>query len=88
MRRRVTRIALYKKGLSKKTTNSTLYQNLIRFVLYVIELTYMTASIHRFANRLTGIKENAKFQKNGKTEEQESGLKHVVRDAKEQHNVK
>lgn len=48
----------------------------------------MTASIHRFANRLTGIKENAKFQKNGKPEEQESGLKHVVRDAKEQHNVK
>ncbi|XP_047959731.1 probable galactinol--sucrose galactosyltransferase 2 [Salvia hispanica] len=42
----------------------------------------------QFANRLTGIKENAKFQKNGKTKEQDSGLKHVVQDAKEQHNVK
>ncbi|XP_042053816.1 probable galactinol--sucrose galactosyltransferase 2 [Salvia splendens] len=42
----------------------------------------------QFANRLTGIKENAKFQKNGKTEEHDSGLKHVVQDAKEQHNVK
>lgn len=42
----------------------------------------------QFANRLTGIKENAKFQKNAKTEEQDSGLKHVVKDAKEQHNVK
>lgn len=48
----------------------------------------MTASILRFANRLTGIKENAKFKKNGKIEEQDSGLKHVVKDAKEQHNVK
>ncbi|KAL6505977.1 putative galactinol--sucrose galactosyltransferase 2 [Orobanche hederae] len=42
----------------------------------------------QFANRLTGIKENAKFQKNGKTDEQESGLTHVVRDAKQHHNVK
>ncbi|XP_041998998.1 probable galactinol--sucrose galactosyltransferase 2 isoform X2 [Salvia splendens] len=42
----------------------------------------------QFANRLTGIKENAKFKKNGKIEEQDSGLKHVVKDAKEQHNVK
>ncbi|KAL1555316.1 putative galactinol--sucrose galactosyltransferase 2 [Salvia divinorum] len=42
----------------------------------------------QFANRLTGIKENAKFQKNGKTEEQDLGLKHVVKDAKEHHNVK
>ncbi|KAH6818780.1 seed imbibition 2 [Perilla frutescens var. frutescens] len=42
----------------------------------------------QFANRLTGIKENAKFQKNGKTDEQDSGLKHVVKDAKQRHNVK
>ncbi|KAL7138491.1 hypothetical protein ABFS83_10G167800 [Erythranthe nasuta] len=42
----------------------------------------------QFANRLTGIKENAKFQKNRETDEEESGLKHVVRDAKQQHNVK
>ncbi|EYU18748.1 hypothetical protein ABFS82_10G165000 [Erythranthe guttata] len=42
----------------------------------------------QFANRLTGIKENAKFQKNTETDEEESGLKHVVRDAKQQHNVK
>ncbi|KAK6151294.1 hypothetical protein DH2020_013929 [Rehmannia glutinosa] len=33
----------------------------------------------QFANRLTGIKENAKFQKNDKTDEQESGLKQVVK---------
>ncbi|KAK4404877.1 putative galactinol--sucrose galactosyltransferase 2 [Sesamum angolense] len=42
----------------------------------------------QFANRLTGIKENVKFKKNGKTDEQEPGLKHVVNDAKQQHNVK
>ncbi|KAK6127331.1 hypothetical protein DH2020_038932 [Rehmannia glutinosa] len=42
----------------------------------------------QFANRLTGIKENAKFQKNDKTNEQESGLKQVVRKAKQQNNVK
>ncbi|KAL8041463.1 hypothetical protein ABFX02_10G167000 [Erythranthe guttata] len=42
----------------------------------------------QFANRLTGIKENAKFQKNTETDEEESGLKHVVRDAKQLHNVK
>ncbi|KAL0316826.1 UNVERIFIED_CONTAM: putative galactinol--sucrose galactosyltransferase 2 [Sesamum radiatum] len=42
----------------------------------------------QFANRLTGIKENEKFQKNGKSDEHESGLKLVVRKAKQQHNVK
>lgn len=46
----------------------------------------------QFANRLTGIKENEKFQKNGKKEEQSdqegSGLKHVVQEAKQRHNVK
>ncbi|GFP89697.1 probable galactinol--sucrose galactosyltransferase 2 [Phtheirospermum japonicum] len=42
----------------------------------------------QFANRLIGIKENAKFQKNEKADEQESGLKLVVRNAKQHHNVK
>ncbi|KAL3534300.1 hypothetical protein ACH5RR_002761 [Cinchona calisaya] len=42
----------------------------------------------QFANRLTGIKENEKFQKNGKSQEQGSGLKHVVEEAKQHHNVK
>ncbi|KAL2483121.1 putative galactinol--sucrose galactosyltransferase 2 [Forsythia ovata] len=42
----------------------------------------------QFANRLTGIKENAKFQKNGKNEENEAGLKYVVEEAKQRHNVK
>ncbi|KAL0428557.1 UNVERIFIED_CONTAM: putative galactinol--sucrose galactosyltransferase 2 [Sesamum latifolium] len=42
----------------------------------------------QFANRLTGIKENEKFQKNGKPDEHESGLKLVVKKAKQQHNVK
>lgn len=42
----------------------------------------------RFASRLTGIKENVKFQKNGRSTEQVPGLKHVVDDAKEHHNVK
>ncbi|KAL2466089.1 putative galactinol--sucrose galactosyltransferase 2 [Abeliophyllum distichum] len=42
----------------------------------------------QFANRLTGIKENAKFQKNGKNEENEAGLKYVVEEAKQWHNVK
>ncbi|KAK9289894.1 hypothetical protein L1049_008055 [Liquidambar formosana] len=40
-----------------------------------------------FANRLTGIKENAKFQKNGQNNDQVSGLKHVVDEAKHHHNV-
>lgn len=42
----------------------------------------------RFASRLTGIKENSKFQKNGEKNEQATGLKHVVEDAKQLHNVK
>ncbi|XP_057770328.1 probable galactinol--sucrose galactosyltransferase 2 [Salvia miltiorrhiza] len=42
----------------------------------------------QFANRLTGIKENEKFKKNGQTDEQESGLKQVVKTSKQQHNVK
>ncbi|KAH6819379.1 seed imbibition 2 [Perilla frutescens var. frutescens] len=42
----------------------------------------------QFANRLTGIKENEKFKKNGQADEQESGLKHVVKTAKQQQNVK
>ncbi|XP_054814635.1 probable galactinol--sucrose galactosyltransferase 2 [Prosopis cineraria] len=42
----------------------------------------------QFASRLTGIKENTKFQKNGQNNEQSSGLKHVVDEAKQHHNVK
>ncbi|CAK9165091.1 unnamed protein product [Ilex paraguariensis] len=42
----------------------------------------------QFANRLTGIKENAKFQKNGKKDDQVPGLKLVVDEAKQHHNVK
>ncbi|KAL7134148.1 hypothetical protein ABFS83_11G007700 [Erythranthe nasuta] len=44
----------------------------------------------QFANRLTGIKENEKFQKNEKTdhEQESSGLRHVVKKAKQHHNVK
>lgn len=44
----------------------------------------------QFANRLTGIKENAKFQKkkNGEDKDQVHGLKHVVDEAKQRHNVK
>ncbi|XP_027068759.2 probable galactinol--sucrose galactosyltransferase 2 [Coffea arabica] len=39
----------------------------------------------QFANRLTGIKENEKFQKNG---ESQVGLKQLVQDAKQGHDVK
>ncbi|KAK3217795.1 hypothetical protein Dsin_011765 [Dipteronia sinensis] len=42
----------------------------------------------QFARRLTGIKENKKFQKDGQNNEQVSGLKHVVDGAKQHHNVK
>ncbi|XP_028774455.1 probable galactinol--sucrose galactosyltransferase 2 [Neltuma alba] len=42
----------------------------------------------QFATRLTSIKENAKFQKNGQSNEQNSGLKHVVDEAKQRHSVK
>ncbi|KAK8611149.1 hypothetical protein V6N13_131210 [Hibiscus sabdariffa] len=42
----------------------------------------------QFASRLTGIKENAKFQKNDQNNEQVSGLKIVVDEAKQHHNVK
>ena len=45
-------------------------------------------SYYRFASRLSGIKENQKFQKNGKNNVQVPGLKVVVDDAKQQHNVK
>ncbi|WCJ32540.1 seed imbibition 1 [Euphorbia peplus] len=45
-----------------------------------------------FANRLTHIKENYKFQKNGKegqrVEDPSSGLGHIVTDIKEQHHLK
>ncbi|KAK9125313.1 hypothetical protein Scep_014159 [Stephania cephalantha] len=42
----------------------------------------------QFASRLVGIKENEKFQKNGKKSEQVPGLKHVVDESKQHHNVK
>ncbi|XAR69455.1 Galactinol--sucrose galactosyltransferase [Bertholletia excelsa] len=42
----------------------------------------------QFANRLTGIKENEKFQKEGKKNDQVPGLKIVVDEAKQRHNVK
>ncbi|XP_019154552.1 PREDICTED: probable galactinol--sucrose galactosyltransferase 2 isoform X2 [Ipomoea nil] len=42
----------------------------------------------QFANRLIGIKENSKFQKNETKGEQESGLKQVVEKAKQQFKVK
>ncbi|XP_012569290.1 probable galactinol--sucrose galactosyltransferase 2 [Cicer arietinum] len=44
----------------------------------------------QFATRLTGIKENAKFQKNknGQNDEQIPGLKHLVDGVKKHHNVK
>ncbi|CAA2998303.1 probable galactinol--sucrose galactosyltransferase 2 [Olea europaea subsp. europaea] len=42
----------------------------------------------QFANRLTGIKENEKFQKNGKFVDHGLGLKRVVEEAKQHHNVK
>ncbi|CAL5351957.1 probable galactinol--sucrose galactosyltransferase 2 [Camellia sinensis] len=42
----------------------------------------------QFANRLTGIKENEKFQKNGKSNDQVPGLKIVVDESKQHHNVK
>lgn len=42
----------------------------------------------QFASRLTGIKENSKFQKNDQNNEPVSGLKHVVDEAKQHRNVK
>ncbi|GLT40729.1 hypothetical protein SLA2020_148420 [Shorea laevis] len=42
----------------------------------------------QFASRLTGIKENEKFQKNSQNNEQAPGLKLVVDEAKQHHNVK
>ncbi|KAG5072215.1 hypothetical protein JHK86_007426 [Glycine max] len=42
----------------------------------------------QFATRLTGIKENTKFQKKLQNNEQMSGLKHLVHGAKQHHNVK
>ncbi|KAF8398388.1 hypothetical protein HHK36_017315 [Tetracentron sinense] len=42
----------------------------------------------QFASRLTGIKENTKFQKIGKNNDQAPGLKHVVDEAKQHHDVK
>ncbi|XP_065856501.1 probable galactinol--sucrose galactosyltransferase 2 [Euphorbia lathyris] len=42
----------------------------------------------QFASRLTGIKENSKFQKNNGKIEETTGLKHVVEDAKQHFNVK
>ncbi|XP_012086141.2 probable galactinol--sucrose galactosyltransferase 2 isoform X2 [Jatropha curcas] len=42
----------------------------------------------QFASRLTGIKENEKFQKNDKKNEESTGLKYVVEHAKKDYNVK
>ncbi|XP_027350540.1 probable galactinol--sucrose galactosyltransferase 2 [Abrus precatorius] len=42
----------------------------------------------QFATRLTGIKENTKFQKKLLNDEKMSGLKHLVDGAKQHHNVK
>lgn len=47
---------------------------------------------YSYANRLTHIKENHKFQKDGKeghrVEDPSMGLRHVVMDIKEHHNIK
>lgn len=48
----------------------------------------VSALLHRFATRLVGIKENAKFQKSDPKDTQVSGLKSVVDNAKQRHNVK
>ncbi|XP_020219140.1 probable galactinol--sucrose galactosyltransferase 2 [Cajanus cajan] len=42
----------------------------------------------QFATRLTGIKENTKFQKNAESNDTISGLKHVVQEAKQRHGVR
>ncbi|XP_019434156.1 PREDICTED: probable galactinol--sucrose galactosyltransferase 2 isoform X1 [Lupinus angustifolius] len=42
----------------------------------------------QFATRLTGIRENTKFQKNEQNNEHVSGLKNLVDGAKQHHNVK
>ncbi|CAJ1911368.1 unnamed protein product [Sphenostylis stenocarpa] len=42
----------------------------------------------QFATRLTGIKENTKFQKKTQSNDQISGLKHLVDGVKQHHNVK
>lgn len=58
----------------------------------IVSWVWLTLSVspllHRFATRLVGIKENAKFQKNDPKDTQVSGLKSVVDNAKQRHNVK
>lgn len=52
------------------------------------ETTCVVQEGAQFASRLTGIKENVKFQKNGQNSDQTPGLKHVVDEAKNHQNVK
>lgn len=99
MRTRTT-IALCKKALSKKPISLSL--DVIYLVIALFSRSFKNVNGNmlkkallslfsyfcRFANRLTGIKENEKFQKNGRNNEQVPGLKHVVEDAKQRHNVK
>jgi raffinose synthase len=53
-----------------------------------IDSTIVIHFFRRFANRLTGIKENAKFQNKKGENEQNPGLKQLVDEVKQQNNVK
>lgn len=72
-----TPILLYKKEPSKilSVFKSSLFLGIID--------PLDNANACRFATRLTGIKENTKFQKNGG-----NGLEHVVDQTKQLHNMK
>jgi hypothetical protein len=56
------------------------------FVVFILFLSFS------FANRLTNIKENHKFQKDGKeghrVEDPALGLRHIVTEIKEKHALK
>lgn len=60
---------------------------IILIILLIIHVYYCS-----FANRLTNIKENHKFQEDGKeghrVEDPAKGLRHIVSYIKEQHAVK
>lgn len=79
------------------TVLSEFNNHLITFS-YILVVLFFTSSytshilVSSFANRLTNIKENHKFQKDGiegeRIEDPAMGIKHIVSEIKDQHSVK
>lgn len=68
------------------------FKVLVLFLLFLSNSLEFTLVQFSFANRLTNIKENHKFQKDGKenerVEDPTMGIRHIVAEIKDKHSIK